>query len=56
MSESGVSQAVGSVVTCLSFVPYLAFSSFISMCGRLHGSLKIRLKESGKILATSKII
>lgn len=33
---------------------HLFFSSFISMCGRLQGSLKFRLNESGRILATSE--
>lgn len=32
---------------------YLSFFSFISMCGRLQGSLKFLLKESGRIFATS---
>jgi len=40
---------------CLQFHrSHLFFSSFMSMCGRLQGSLKFRLNVSGRILATSK--
>lgn len=40
------------VVVC-SGRSYLSFFSFIIMCGRLQGSLKFLLKESGRIFATS---